>query len=93
MKKILTIVVAALLAVPGHIIAQESSVIGKSNIKLNSRMMTPETLWAMGRIGAVLQAPRLWFSAPLLAWGRPLVNAYYRLREARNQRSNYTSYH
>ncbi len=49
--------------------------------------------WAMGRIGAVLQAPRLWFSAPLLAWGRPLVNAYYRLREARNQRSNYTSYH
>ncbi len=53
MKKILTIVVAALLAVPGHIIAQESSVIGKSNIKLNSRMMTPEALWAMGRIGGM----------------------------------------
>ena len=53
MKKILTIVVAVLLAVPGHIIAQESSVIGKSNIKLNSRMMTPEALWAMGRIGGM----------------------------------------
>ena len=53
MKKILTIVVAALLAVPGHIIAQKSSVIGKSNIKLNSRMMTPEALWAMGRIGGM----------------------------------------
>ena len=53
MKKILTIVVAALLAVPGHIIAQESSVIGKNNIKLNSRMMTPEALWAMGRIGGM----------------------------------------
>ena len=53
MKKILTIVVAALLAVPGYIIAQESSVIGKNNIKLNSRMMTPEALWAMGRIGGM----------------------------------------
>ncbi len=28
-------------------------VIGKSNIKLKSRMMTPEALWAMGRIGTV----------------------------------------
>lgn len=53
MKKILTIVVAALLAVPAHVIAQETSVIGKSNIKLNSRMMTPEALWAMGRIGGM----------------------------------------
>ena len=53
MKKILTFVVAALLAVPAHVIAQETSVIGKSNIKLNSRMMTPEALWAMGRIGGM----------------------------------------
>ena len=32
-------------------------VIGKSNIKLSSRMMTPEALWAMGRIGTVEASP------------------------------------
>ena len=32
-------------------------VIGKSNIKLESRMMTPEALWAMGRIGTVEVSP------------------------------------
>ncbi len=31
--------------------------IGKSNIKLNSRMMTPEAMWAMGRIGATEASP------------------------------------
>ena len=31
--------------------AQDNVNIGKSNIKLQSRMMTPEALWAMGRIG------------------------------------------
>ena len=31
--------------------------IGKSNIKLESRMMTPEALWAMGRIGTVEASP------------------------------------
>ena len=31
----------------------QDNVIGKSNIKLKSRMMTPEALWAMGRIGTV----------------------------------------
>ena len=48
--------------------------------------------WAMGRISTLLQAPRLWFTAPMLAWWRPLVNAYYRLRESRNQHSNFTAY-
>ena len=37
--------------------AQETEVIGKSNIKLNSRMMTPEAMWAMGRIGATEASP------------------------------------
>lgn len=48
--------------------------------------------WAFSGICAVLQAPRLWFTAPLLAWWRPLVNFVYRLRESRNSNSNYTSY-
>ena len=37
--------------------AQGTDVIGKSNIKLNSRMMTPEALWAMGRISSVAASP------------------------------------
>ena len=32
--------------------AQDDVIIGKQNIKLNSDLMTPEALWAMGRIGA-----------------------------------------
>ena len=35
----------------------QNDVIGKSNIKLKSRMMTPEALWAMGRIGTVAASP------------------------------------
>jgi len=41
---------------PLNINAQDD-VIGKSNIKLKSRMMTPEALWAMGRIGTVAASP------------------------------------
>lgn len=48
--------------------------------------------WAMARLCAILQAPRLWITAPLLAWWRPLVNLCYRLRETRHTRSNYTNY-
>lgn len=54
MKKILIVLVTLLL--PTVMNAQEE-VIGKSHIKLNSRMMTPETLWAMGRIGTVEASP------------------------------------
>ena len=35
----------------------QDDVIGKSNIKLKSRMMTPEALWAMGRIGTTEASP------------------------------------
>ena len=57
MKKILTFVAALLLAVSATGKTTESDVIGKSNIKLSSRMMTPEALWAMGRIGGVEASP------------------------------------
>ena len=55
MKKLLTVAVMALLTVGTT--QAESDVIGKSNIKLKSRMMTPEALWAMGRIGTVEASP------------------------------------
>jgi dipeptidyl aminopeptidase/acylaminoacyl peptidase len=57
MSKILTVVTAVLLAVPVTSNAQDNVRIEKSNIKLNSRMMTPEALWAMGRIGTVEASP------------------------------------
>ena len=57
MRKILTFVTVLLLAVPVTIKASENDVIGKSNIKLGCRMMTPEALWAMGRIGTTEASP------------------------------------
>ena len=48
MKKLFTLAVIAFTML-GSTKAQETEVIGKSNIKLNSRMMTPEAMWAMGR--------------------------------------------
>ena len=57
MKKVFTIVAAALLALPATLKAQDNEVIGKQHIKLSSRLMTPEALWAMGRIGAVEASP------------------------------------
>ena len=56
MKRILTLAVIAFTML-GSTKAQETEVIGKSNIKLNSRMMTPEAMWAMGRIGATESSP------------------------------------
>ncbi len=45
------------LMVLGNANAGENVNTGKSNIKLKSRMMTPEALWAMGRIGGVEASP------------------------------------
>ena len=56
MRKLLILVVSALLTLPATAKAQDN-VIGKQNIKLNSRMMTAEALWAMGRIGAAEASP------------------------------------
>ncbi|MCR4852598.1 MAG: S9 family peptidase [Prevotella sp.] len=55
MKRIATLILAALLTqASGTINAQQEMgrPIGKSNIKLSSDLMTPEALWAMGRISA-----------------------------------------
>ena len=52
MKKLITIVAAVALMLPGSTKAEETVKIGKQDIKLASELMTPEALWAMGRIGA-----------------------------------------
>ena len=54
----LIILAVAVLTVLGSVNAEDNVNIGKSNIKLKSRMMTPEALWAMGRIGTVEASPR-----------------------------------
>ena len=59
MKRLLTLVAAALVMLPGNIKAQQNEEvkIGKQNIKLQNRLMTPEALWAMGRIGSCEASP------------------------------------
>jgi len=42
---------------PTSMKAEDNNVIGKQNIKLQSRLMTPEALWAMGRIGTAEASP------------------------------------
>ncbi len=56
MKRLFTLAVIAFTML-GSAKAQETEVIGKSNIKLSSRMMTPEAMWAMGRIGTTEASP------------------------------------
>ena len=51
MKKYLVILVL-LANLVNSVNAEETVKIGKQNIKLDSNLMTPEALWAMGRIGA-----------------------------------------
>ena len=46
-----------MLAATGTINAQNDVNIGKSNIKLQGNLMTPEALWAMGRIGGTEASP------------------------------------
>ena len=53
----LIILAVTVLTVLGSVNAEDNVNIGKSNIKLKSRMMTPEALWAMGRIGTVEASP------------------------------------
>ena len=55
MKKAITIVAAILLAGTPQIEAQ--TMIEKNNITLNSDLMTPESLWAMGRMGGAAASP------------------------------------
>ena len=51
MKRLITIAVVAALLLPGSAKAEDVK-IGKQNIKLQSELMTPEALWAMGRISS-----------------------------------------
>ena len=53
-----TILATALSICCSSVNAQENaSFIGKSNITLQSDLMTPEALWAMGRIGTAQASP------------------------------------
>ena len=56
-KAILIIAVAILAAMPGTFKAQDDVNIGKQNVQLKSDLMTPEALWAMGRIGSYAASP------------------------------------
>ena len=57
MRKILTLVVGALLTMPATLKANNTEVIGKQNIKVSNGLMSPEALWAMGRIGTTSASP------------------------------------
>ena len=58
MKTTLSIVAALLLmGASSSVKAQEDVNIGKQNIQLNSDLMTPEALWAMGRIAGYQASP------------------------------------
>ena len=58
MKRLFTIIAAALLmGANGSMKAQETVNIGKQNIQLQGDLMTPEALWAMGRISGYSASP------------------------------------
>ena len=58
MKRILTLTITALLLMSGgNAYAEENVNIGKQNIKVEGGRMTPEALWAMGRIGSYCASP------------------------------------
>ena len=58
MKNVVTLFAAAMLLLGGgNIHAQESMRIGKQNITVKGGLMTPEALWAMGRIGGYEASP------------------------------------
>ncbi len=58
MKKALTLIAAAMFMLGGgNAQAQETMKIGKQNISVKDRRMTPEALWAMGRISSYAASP------------------------------------
>ena len=57
MKRVLTTVAAILLILPATIKAQEDVIIGKQTINVSNRLMSPEALWAMGRISSYAASP------------------------------------
>ena len=58
MKKALTLIAAAMFMLGGgNAQAQETMKIGKQNISVKDRRMSPEALWAMGRISSYAASP------------------------------------
>ncbi len=57
MKRLLTIVTAVMLILPVTTKAQDEVKIGKQNITVKDGRMTPEALWAMGRISGYAASP------------------------------------
>ena len=57
MNKLLNIAAAALIALAGSPAKAQDVNIGKQNITVKDRRMTPEALWAMGRIGGYAASP------------------------------------
>ncbi|MCR4604012.1 MAG: S9 family peptidase [Prevotella sp.] len=58
MKRIATYVVATLLmGIGGNVQAQEEVNIGRQHVELSNDLMTPEALWAMGRISNYTASP------------------------------------
>ena len=53
-KSIVAVTLAFLAAVPP---THSQTMIGKNNITLQSDRMTPEALWAMGRVGGAQASP------------------------------------
>ncbi len=74
-----TIALAALMTCGG---IQAQTMIDKSNIKLESDLMTPEALWAMGRIGGAEASPN----------GKTIVYqvGYYSVKENKSRQVIYT---
>lgn len=74
-----TIALAALMTCGG---IQAKTMIDKSNIKLESDLMTPEALWAMGRIGGAEASPD----------GKTIVYqvGYYSVKENKSRQVIYT---
>ena len=57
MNRLTAMTAAALLAIAGNAQETPSASIGKSDIKVESGLMTPEALWAMGRIATATASP------------------------------------
>ena len=55
MKRILSITIACIFSLT--LLAQDDTMIQKNNIRIDGDRMTPEALWAMGRIGSYAASP------------------------------------
>ena len=55
MKRILSITIASIFSLT--LLAQDDTMIQKNNIRIDGDRMTPEALWAMGRIGSYAASP------------------------------------